>query len=65
MNCHVFLELWSDYLLSAAAWLQVSLLCRQSHAMAVCACQKVVHRLVELHTTRWSGKPAVGRMHFT
>ena len=46
MNCHVFLQSWSEFLLSAAAWLQISLLCQHNRAMAVRACQKAVHRLL-------------------
>ena len=46
MNCRVFLKSWAEYLLSAAAWLQISLLCHHQRAMTVRACQKSLHRLL-------------------
>ena len=41
-----FLTTWGDHLLSAVAWLQVSILCGHSKAVAVRACQHALHRLL-------------------
>ena len=46
MNCRVFQKSWAEFLLSAAAWLQISLLCHHQRAMTVRACQKSLHRLL-------------------
>ena len=49
MNYRRFLSSWGDYLLSASAWLQVSLLCEHPKRVAVRACQHALHRLLS-HT---------------
>ena len=49
MNYRRFLSSWGDYLLSASAWLQVSLLCEHPKGVAVRACQHALHRLLS-HT---------------
>ena len=46
MNCWAFLIAWSEYLMSAAAWLQISLLCGHDKRIAVRACQKAVQRFL-------------------
>ena len=46
MNYRRFLTTWGDHLLSANAWLQVSILCGHSKAVAVRACQHALHRLL-------------------
>ena len=46
MNYRVFLTTRAEFLLSAAAWLQISMLCSHNRAVAVRACQKSIHRLL-------------------
>ena len=46
MNCRGFLSSWGEYVLSAAAWLQVSLLCDHVKHIAVRACLKVMQRFL-------------------
>ena len=46
MNCRVFMTSWAEFLLSAAAWLQISLLCHRQRTVTVRACQKSIHRLL-------------------
>ena len=45
-NYHGSLGCCSEYLLSATAWLQVSLLCGHNRSMAVRACQNAVHHFL-------------------
>ena len=42
MNCRPFLSAWSEYLMSAAAWLHISILCGHDKGMAVRATQKAI-----------------------
>ena len=54
MNCRVFLESWSEYVLSVAAWLRIGLLCRHNCAMAGTGCaplKQVARCLSMLRTT--------------
>ena len=46
MNCRDFMSSCSEYLLSAAAWLQISFLCDHTTSVAVRACQKAIHRFL-------------------
>ena len=46
MNRRPFLSAWSEYLMSAAAWLQISILCGHDKGMAVRATQKAIQRFV-------------------
>ena len=61
MNCRVFLKSWAEFLLSAAAWLQISLLCHHQRAMTVRA--KVPTPATELHTTQCRVEPALDYIH--
>ena len=42
MNCHAILSAWSEYLMSAAAWLQISILCGHDRGVASRAAQKAI-----------------------
>ena len=46
MNCRPFLSGWSEYLMSVAAWLQISILCGHDRNTAVRACQKAMQRFL-------------------
>ena len=59
MNCRPFLSAWSEYLMCAAAWLQVSILCGHDRVMAVRATQKAIQRFLSysLHDVLLSQEP--------
>ena len=46
MNCRDFLSSLSEFLFSAAAWLQISFLSNDTPSVAVRACQKAIHRFL-------------------